>query len=133
MNLEILPLAASGSTPPGVKEIVALVPLITYALVVIGNARMFHKAEYSWWGAIIPIYNNYLLVKTAGLSGWATLGMLIPGVNLIFIFYVGVKLAHQFGKGTIYGLIVLGLLFPIGYIILGWGSAEYQPTSTQQI
>jgi hypothetical protein len=86
--------------------------------------KIFEKAGLPGWGAIIPIYNAYLLLKIAKRPGWWLLLYLIPFVNLIIIIIVTFDIAKNFGKSTGFGLglLLLGIIF---YPILAFGSAEY--------
>ena len=108
---------------------VALVWLALGILVIAGMWTTFQKAGQPGWGALIPIYNIYLLLKVAGRPWWWLLLMLIPLVNLIISIIVGIDVAKNFGKGTGFGLglTFLGFIF---YPILGFGSATYQPVPT---
>ena len=92
--------------------------------VIAGWWKTFEKAGKPGWGAIIPIYNTYLLLKIAGKPGWWLLLFLIPIVNFIILIVVCIDAAKAFNKGTGFGL---GLAF-LGFIffpILGFGDAEY--------
>jgi hypothetical protein len=73
------------------------------------------------WAVLIPIYNLYVLLQTAGRPGWWLVLYLIPLVNIV----VAIDVAKSFGKGVGFalGLIFLG---PIFYMILGFGDARYQ-------
>ena len=99
--------------------------LIGYILTVIALWPVFRKAGKPGWGALIPIYNSYLLVKIAGLHGATILLYLIPIVNFVFSIIVAVKVAAAFGKGGAFGFFLLWLLALIGYLIIGYGSARY--------
>lgn len=94
-------------------------------LVVIGMWKMFEKAGQPGWGAIIPIFNTYLLCKVAGRPGWWVVLMLIPVVSLIIYIIVMLDVAKAFGKGAGFavGLILLGFVF---IPILGFSDAQYQ-------
>lgn len=99
--------------------------VVGYALTVLMLWPVFVKAGKPGWGALIPIYNNYLLVKVAGLHGATILLYLIPIVNLVFSIVVAVRVARAFGKGGAFGFFLLWLLSLIGYLILGFGKARY--------
>ena len=88
-------------------------------------AKIFQKAGKPWWGALVPIYNSYLLLKVAGLSGWWLLGLSVPVINLFVFAFVFHKLAESFGKGIGY---TLGLIFvsPIFFPLLAFGGARHQ-------
>jgi hypothetical protein len=106
--------------------------VIIIAIVVLQIAAwwmMFQKAGQPGWAAIIPIVNLYFLCKVAGKPGWWVILLLIPLVNIIALIIVSVGVARNFGKGVLFGigLFILGFIF---YPILGFGSAQYQPTAS---
>jgi hypothetical protein len=102
---------------------------IIYAVVVvvaiIALWRVFTKAGRPGWAAIVPIYNIYTLVKVSGNSGWFTLLYFIPIVNVIISVVVALGVAKNFGKSGVFGFIGLWLFSLIGYLIIGFGSAQY--------
>ena len=98
---------------------------VAYILVAIGMWPMLKKAGRPAWGGFIPIYNIYLQIKLASRSGFLLILYLIPGVNIIVAIVVACGVARAFGKGGVYGFFLLFVLQPIGYLILGFGSAEY--------
>jgi hypothetical protein len=99
--------------------------LVGYALTVLMLWPVFVKAGKPGWGALIPIYNSYLLIKIAGFHGATILLLLIPIVNIVFSIIIAVKVAAAFGKGGAFGFFLLWLLSLIGYLILGFGKARY--------
>ena len=95
-----------------------------------GSARVLgssgaQAAGRPGWGGFIPIYNIYLQIKLVGRSGILLLLYVVPIVNLITAIVVAVGVARAFGKGPFYGFFLLFLFQPIGYLILGFGSARY--------
>ena len=102
---------------------------VIYAVVVviaiIALWRVFAKAGRPGWAAIIPIYNIYTLVKVSGNSGWFVLLYFIPVVNIIISVIVALGVAKNFGKSGVFGFVGLWLFSLIGYLILGFGSAQY--------
>lgn len=99
--------------------------LIAYVLVAIGMWPMLKKAGRPAWGGFIPIYNIYLQIKLAGRSGVLLVLYILPVVNVITAIVVALGVARAFGKGPVYGFLLLFLLQPIGYLVLGYGSAQY--------
>ncbi len=87
--------------------------------------KLYQKAGYPGWAAIIPIYNAIVLIQIARKPIWWILLYLIPLVNIIIAIIVTHNVSVNFGKGAGFtlGLIFLG---PIFYPILAWGEAEYQ-------
>lgn len=102
--------------------------LIGYVLSVIALWPLFVKAGRPGWGALIPIYNTYLLVKIAGHHGALTILFFIPIVNVVVGIIVALGVGRAFGRGAVFSVILLWLLSIIGYLILGYGSARYQGT-----
>jgi hypothetical protein len=107
---------------------------IIFLIVVVGLWKVFTKAGEPGWAAIIPIYNYYVILKIVGRPWWWLLLLLIPIVNLIVHLIVAIDLAKSFGKDAAYGIILLWLISAIGYLILGFGDAEYQgPAAAQKV
>jgi len=86
---------------------------------------VFVKAGRPGWGAIIPIYNIYLMVKIAGHHGAVVILYFIPIVNLITGIVVAVGIGRAFGKGGAFSFFLLWLLAIIGYFIVGYGSSKF--------
>lgn len=119
----------------GIMAFLATYMIIIIAILVVqivGMWKMYAKAGEAGWKCLIPIYNLVVLFKIAGISPWLVLGYfasIIPVIggliSLGITIYAMSKLAKAFGKGTGF---TLGLIFfqPIFICILGFGSAEYQ-------
>jgi len=107
--------ATSSSTPMLVGGLVALV------LEIIGFWLIFAKAGRPGWAAIIHLYT---MCKVAGRPGWWWILFLIPFVNIVVIFIVYIDIAKAFGKGTIFGILLV-LFTIICALILGLGSSTY--------
>jgi Family of unknown function (DUF5684) len=90
--------------------------------------KVFTKAGQPGWAAIVPILNTYFLCKIAGRPGWWVILMFIPFVNLIIWIILCIDIAKSFGKGAGFGIGLLLLPF-IFFLILGFGSAQYQGPS----
>jgi uncharacterized membrane protein YhaH (DUF805 family) len=109
----------------GIEDVItAVIGLAIIILMFAGIWKTFVKAGRPGWGAIVPIYNTYLMCKIAGKSGWWVLLFLIPCVNLIFALIVSIDVASNFGKGTGFGL-GLAVLPYIFFPILGFSNARY--------
>ena len=105
---------------------VLLIELGIFAAIIAGAWKVFAKAGQPGWGAIVPIYNTYLM--TTQILGKPILWFIlcfIPLVNIVIGILLAVELAKAFGKSTGFavGLILLG---PIFVPILGFGDATYQ-------
>lgn len=95
------------------------------AVTIAGLWKTFEKAGEPGWGAIVPIYNTYLVLKIAGRPGWWLLLFFIPFVNIYVMFRMYYDFALSFGRGVGYmlGLLFLSVVF---FPLLGFGDAEYQ-------
>jgi len=114
-----------GDRGDGVGAIVLFFYLAIMVLVIAGFWKTFTKADQPGWGALIPIFNLYLLCKIAGKPGWWVLLFFIPIANIVIPLLISIAVAENFGKGAGFG-IGLWLLSPIFYPILGFGDAQYQ-------
>ena len=99
--------------------------LIIVILLIAGWWKTYVKAGHPGWAAIIPFYNLFILMKIAGRPGWWFLLYFVPFVNIIIPIIIGIDVAKSFGKDALYGIILLWLFQPIGFLILGFGDAEY--------
>ncbi|WP_300590701.1 MULTISPECIES: DUF5684 domain-containing protein [Microbacterium] len=103
----------------------SLIGLAIYVVVAIALWRVFSKAGWPGILAIIPIVNMFILVKIAGYSAWLGLLYFVPIANLVLAIIVAIKVGEKFGKGGAFSFFLL-FLFPfIGYLILGFGDAQY--------
>jgi hypothetical protein len=112
--------AATTSTSPGVTIALGVI----WLLVIIAEWRVLAKAGKPGWGAIIPIYNLYLICKVAKRPGWWWVLFIIPVVNVVITIIVMLDVAKAFKKGVGFGIGLI-LLNPLFMMILGYGSAEY--------
>lgn len=118
--------AVSGGLGPTAVIIFSLIYVAVIVFEIAAYWKVFAKAGRPGWGAIIPIYNIYLLVKVAGRPGWWVILYIIPIVNIIIHLIVSLDVARNFGKGSGFGVVGLWLFSFVGFPILGFGSARYQ-------
>lgn len=106
-----------------------IVYIILIVLVIAGMWKTFVKAGKPGWGAIIPFYNVYLMIKIAGRPGWWLILFFIPIVNIVIGIIVCLGISENFGHGAGYG-ILLWLFAPIMFLVLGFGGDVYKPVRT---
>lgn len=98
--------------------------IVISIIILISMCVLFTKAIRSWWGALIPFYNIYVMCKITRISGWNFLWIFIPIANLIFGIVLTVKFGRVFNKGLLFNLGLL--IFPfIFYPILAFGGSRY--------
>ena len=109
---------------------VFLIAIPLTVLVIAGLWKVFTKAGEPGWASIVPIYNVIVLLRIADKPWWWILLLLIPIVNIVISIIVSIEIAHNFGKGTGFGLglAFLGVIF---YPILGFGDAQYRGRQQQ--
>ncbi len=105
--------------------------LLIIVLAVVGMWKLFEKAGYPGWAAIIPIYNVIVMLQISGKPVWWFIFYLIPVANIIAHLLVSLELAKKFGKGTGFA-IGLWLLPFIFMMILGYGSSTYDGSGDQR-
>lgn len=112
--------------------IAIMFPVLYIAFIVIAVAGMwktFAKAGQPGWASIIPFYNSYVMMKVAGRPGWWFLLLFVPFVNFVVVIIVSLDIAKAFGKSAVWGFFMLIVFNVIGYVILGFGDAQYQLAS----
>lgn len=133
LDMHLLAAAVQTQQPTAVNPAGSIVGgLIGYALTVIALWPLFVKAGRPGWGALIPIYNTYLLVKIAGHHGALTILYFIPIVNIVIAIIVALGVGRAFGRRPMFSVFLLWLLAIIGYFILGYGKATYQGADGHQ-
>lgn len=102
--------------------VVVLVALIT--LIVVAQWKIYKKAGYPGWAAIVPFYNSVIQLRMTNLPLWWVVLLFVPIVNIVFFVLLTRRLAGVFSKGPWFtvGLIFLPFIF---YPILGFGRALY--------
>jgi len=121
-----IPAAAGGAAGGAAGAFFLLVILAIAVGVVAGMWKVFEKAGQPGWGALIPIYNAYLLVKVAGRPGWWLILYVVPVLSLIPAVIIPFDVAKNFERGTLFAIGLMFLPF-IFYPYLGWSDARYNP------
>jgi len=128
----------------GVGAVLAVLGSLFIFILIIGIASIvaliakwsvFKKANVDGWEALIPVHNEVVELKLAGIKTyWYFLNLIVFPLAvgpIILSFWRSIKLAHSFGKGTGFG-IGLALLPVVFYPILAWGSAQYIGPQTEK-
>lgn len=91
-----------------------LVQVIHFA----GTWKLYIKAGFKSWQALVPIYNAIILMKIINRPKWWVILLFIPIVNLIMFPVVWVETLRSFGKKSTLDtiLVVVTLGFYIYYI-----------------
>ena len=106
-----------------------LIVLALRAAMIVGMWKVFAKAGKPGWATIIPIYNCVVLVEIIDRPMWWVLLLICTGpVGMIL---AGMDLAENFGKDKTFGALLLGLFWPVGYLMVGFSDAQYTKISRQ--
>lgn len=92
--------------------------------IIAGMWKTFEKAGEPGWGAIIPVYNLYLMFKIGDKPWYWLLGLMVPFVNLYVLLKSQYDAAKNFGIGST--AIVFALFAPVSYVVTAFGSYEYK-------
>ena len=128
--------------------------LLLTLLMLFAMWRIFTKAGEKGWKCLIPIYNLYVLwrigwntekfwkvftgslivfvfagiLSAFGETGRMLIALLVIGWSVYTIyctFKMAIIMAHRFGKSTAFGVLGLVIFSVIGFLILAFGSADY--------
>ena len=98
---------------------------VVAVLSVIAMWLLFKKAGKGGWRSLVPILNLYTLVDIADGCGLKFLLLLIPVVGAVYHVILNLRLARAFGKGLLYGLLLI-FFTPLFILFLGIGNARYR-------
>lgn len=128
-----------------------VIAIIFSVLEIIGKWKLYKKAGKNGWEAIIPYYNNWVLVEISGCKWWFFLIIIFSSlislnisfdinetsqlnfnylelvgsiINFLALYCVNYNICKKCNKSTGYavGLTILPFIF---YPILGFGSSKY--------
>lgn len=85
---------------------------------------LFEKANQPGWAILVPFYNLIVALRIADLSPDGLVLLLIPGVNVVYGCYVGIRIAKAFDKSWILGVSLA--LYPYVFVpILAFSDTDY--------
>lgn len=92
-----------------------IITLLTFVLFIIAMYRLFQKAGYKGWEALVPFYNFWIWVKIVKKPMWWFLLMLVPYINVFMLLLLIVEILKCFKK-TGLGAQTIGILVPFFYL-----------------
>ena len=94
---------------------------IVAVLCVVSVWRLFMKAGKPGWAAIVPVYNQIVMLQVAGRPVWWVLLMMFVPIFQVWVAIVAaIDFAKSYGKSTGFGVLVALLPF-IGLPLLAFG------------
>ena len=95
--------------------------LVVAILCIVSMWRLFTKAGKPGWAAIVPVYNQIVMLQVAGRPvWWVLLIMFVPIFQVWVAIVAAIDFAKSYGKSTGFGVLV-ALLPAIGLPILAFG------------
>ncbi len=113
----------------GAVALTLVASLVVFIILIIAPlCLIFQKAGVSWWKALVPFYNVYVLNEICRLPWWMFILYFVPFANIFAMVATAYYLSLSFGRGPAFavGLIFVPFIF---YPILGYGSSAYTPLS----
>ncbi len=100
--------------------------ILTFAATAAGLWKIFQKAGYNGWEAIVPFYNIYIWLKIINKPLWWYIFILVPFINVFTFLLMVVETLKCFRKDGL-GEQALGVLVPFVFLpYLGFaGKEEY--------
>ncbi|MEC8379988.1 MAG: DUF5684 domain-containing protein [Myxococcota bacterium] len=102
-----------------------LIGLAIGIVFLVGTWKAFVKAGRPGWACLVPFYNFVVMLQIAGQPIWMILGLFVPILNIATLAWIYFNISKNFGGGM--GTTIL-LFFGIGWLILGFGAAKYEPS-----
>lgn len=112
-----------------------ILTILFFVAALAGLFRIFQKAGYKGWMALIPFYNLYIWLKVVNKPLWWFLFLILPFINVFTLLLMVVETLKCFRKNGL-GEQALGVLFPFVYLpYLGFSAREKytHPTQLPQI
>ncbi|GAA2998059.1 DUF5684 domain-containing protein [Microbacterium aurantiacum] len=120
--------ATADSTAVVFGMITLVVGVAVYVWTALALAAVFRKTGRPGWQAWVPILNQVVLLRLAGMSGWLLLLWLLFPVGPIFVWVAIIVACYRIGIdfGLPAGITVLAaFLFPVWASVVGFGSARW--------
>jgi signal peptidase I len=93
--------------------------IIGYVLLSASLYKVFEKAGEDGWKALVPGLNFFVWSKLIGRSGWWSLWMLVPIVNVFIYSGLAVDMVRSFGKYTFLDSFLAVVAAPFYFFYLG--------------
>jgi signal peptidase I len=99
--------------------------ILFFILSIAGLWKIFIKAGYKGWEAVVPFYNFYIWLKIIQKPLWWYIFILFPYINVFTLLLMVVETLKCFRKDGL-GEQALGVLFPFLFLpYLGFSREEY--------
>ena len=94
----------------------------------LGTWKLYFKAGFKPWQALIPIYNVIILMKIIRRPSWWIILLFIPTINLIMLIVILIRLLNVFGKKTYIDCLLLIISIGLYIFYINYNSkTKYNP------
>ena len=103
--------------------------LLCIIFIIVGNWKMYTKMGQKGWYSLIPVYNQYILLKSIGLNPWwllinCALPIFQPFLAIYLYILTSISIYKSFG--TTKTFLILLMIFPwLFKPILGFTEFKY--------
>lgn len=105
-------------------ELIGLLAVFLLLVVLLAIGNIFEDCKQKGYLALIPVINLMVLLKITLSPRWWLLPLLIPGVNLYFLYKIFSNLSIGFGRERSYAIKILLLPFIYLPILAYYGKFE---------
>lgn len=100
----------------------ALLSLVVAVLMTVSLWRLFTKAGKPGWAAIVPVYNEIVMLQIAGRPVWWVALMFVPLLGLWVAIVAAIDFIRSYGKSL--GFTIFAILVPIiAYPMMAFGKS----------
>lgn len=97
---------------------------IVFVLPVAGLYRMFRKAGYPAWKALVPILNTWYILKLTGKPKWWFFAQFIPFLGYIFTIGIYIEFVRAFGKTKVYQHALTAIVPFLYFACIGFNNKD---------
>lgn len=76
---------------------IVLICIVSF-ITIIAQMALYEKCKQEWWAALLPIYNIIVFLRILGRPPWQLVFLLIPIVNIFFIFKFLIEICKCLGQ-----------------------------------
>lgn len=132
---EVITLSTNGSATLDPAEVAALTAVLAtmwivlavlVVISVISMWKLFTKAGKPGWAAIVPIYNNIVVLEIVGRPIWWIFLYFVPIANVVAQVIVTLDVARAYGRDLTFGVLMLFFPVPMYPILAFSKQTEYK-------
>ncbi len=76
------------------------------------------------WLAFVPLVNIWMMFQLADVDLWLALLLLLPGIDLLVLIWVWMRIAESTNKSSFWGIL---MVVPVVNLAVAWYLAVYEP------